>query len=165
MPGCGIAQTSEADALIWNPAQQPEQPGLLQPTVCAKHSPQEKRTGRISQTKIWLCLESLELAKAQWPVSAFRQVFFHLLCLVHCFISLSHKPEVSDAFSSEVCGRERSLPDAFSHSTGAPCMGWESESERRRKRGIKQDKWGESDKLVRLKRERTWDVLWGPKEQ
>lgn len=126
MPGCGIAQPTEADALSWHwhPAQQPEQPGLLQPALCVKHSPQEKRTGRISQMKIWLCLASLELAKAQWPVSVFRQLF-HLLCFVHCFTSLCHKLEVSDAFSSKVCWTERSLSDAFSYLMGLPCMGWE----------------------------------------
>lgn len=60
-------------------------PGLLQ--LCLKHSPQEKRTGRISQMKIWLCLESLELA--QQPVSVFRQVFlFAVLCaLLHLPLS------------------------------------------------------------------------------
>lgn len=79
-----VALPSPQKLMLWAETQHSpttQQHGLLQPTVCVKHSPQEKRTGRISQMKIWLCLQSLEVVKLN-GLSLFSGRVFYLLCFV-----------------------------------------------------------------------------------
>lgn len=57
------------DHIVRNTAHPPEQPVLLQPAVCVKHSPQKKRSGRMTQVKIWHCQWGLETLLKQNDLS------------------------------------------------------------------------------------------------
>lgn len=73
------------------PPNSPRQPVLPQPAVCVTHSPPEKRSGRMSQMKIWLCQRGLATLLKQHGLSL--PSLWFLIFSFAVFDALLHFPE------------------------------------------------------------------------